>query len=55
MTNNVFGQQPLIFEPLLTNEENYCLLAPEASVSLDHTNKFNLILKNHGCEPVYLE
>ena len=50
VTNNVLGRQQLIFEPLLTNEENYCLLAPEALVSLDHTNKFNLIL-----EPVYLE
>ena len=28
VTNNVFGQQQLIFEPLLTNEENYCSLVP---------------------------
>ena len=27
----------------------------KALVSLDRTNKFNLILENHGCEPVYLE
>ena len=27
----------------------------KALVSLDRTNKFNLILENHGCEPVYLK
>ena len=54
VTNNLFGQQHLIFEPQLTNEEN-CLLAPEALISPDLTNRFNLILENHGCEPVYLE
>ena len=30
-------------------------MAPEALVSLDPANRFNLILENHGCEPVYLE
>ena len=54
VTNNLLGQQYLIFEPQLTNEEN-CLLAPEALISPDLTNRFNLILENHGCEPVYLE
>ena len=54
VTNNLLGQQHLIFEPQLTNEEN-CLLAPEALISPDLTNRFNLILENHGCEPVYLE
>ena len=54
VTNNLLGQQHLIFEPQLTNEEN-CLLAPEALNSPDLTNRFNLILENHGCEPVYLE
>ena len=34
--NNLFGQQHLIFEPQLTNEEN-CLLAPEALISPDLT------------------
>ena len=54
VTNNLFGQQHLIFEPQLTNEEN-CLLAPETLISPDLTNRFNLILENHGCEPIYLE
>ena len=54
VTNNLFGQQHLIFEPQLTNEEN-CLLAPEALISPDLTNRLNVILENHGCEPVYLE
>ena len=26
-----------------------------ALISPDLTNRFNLILENHGCEPVYLE
>ena len=30
-------------------------MALEALVSPDPANKFNLILENHGCEPVYLE
>ena len=51
VTNNLLGQKHLIFEPQLTNEENY-LLAPEALISPDLTNRFNLILENHGCEPV---
>ena len=54
ITNNLLGQQHLIFEPQLTNEEN-CLLAPESLISPDLTNRFNLILENHRCEPVYLE
>ena len=54
-SNNSFGQQQLIFEPLLTSFEENCLLALEALVSPDPANKFNLILENHGCEPVYLE
>ena len=55
MTKNSFQQQQLIFEPLLTSFEENCLLAPEALVSLDPDNRFNWILENHGCEPVYLE
>ena len=55
VTKNSFEQQQLIFEPLLTSFEENCLLAPEALVSLDPGNRFNLILENHGCEPVYLE
>ena len=55
MTKNSFEQQQLIFEPLLTSFKENCLLAPEALVSLDPANRFNLILENHGCEPVYLE
>ena len=42
VTNNLFGQQHLIFEPQLTNEEN-CLLAPEALISPGLTNRFNLV------------
>ena len=55
VTKNSFEQQQLIFEPLLTSFEENCLLAPEALVSLDPANRFNLILENHGWEPVYLE
>ena len=36
VTNNLFGQQHLIFEPQLTNEEN-CLLAPAALIYRDLT------------------
>ena len=55
VTKNSFEQQQLIFEPLLTSFEENCLLAPEALVSLDPANRFNLILENHGCKPVYSE
>ena len=45
----------ILFEPNLGKLEEKCLLAPEILTSITTDNNMVLVLKNHGCEPIYLK